>query len=367
MRNYDAWKTRSPDDERWFEDDDRPTDEDDEMTDTAVATVNKLPIVILRERLEARHFELKNALPSDITPEQFIRAVTTAATINPEIQACTWQSVWEACMRACRDGLLPDGVDGAIVPYKSKAGWIPMYQGLLRRFRRSGKFKWVTANVVRVGEEFEHYIDEFGEHFRHVPGDNFDAAIVKIYALATTKDGGVFVTAMSIAEANKIRNMSRTTRDDSPWKQWPEEMYKKTALRRLCKVLPSGRDILPDEDIPEVEAPPTAPAVARAPGAAAALEQFASVSSTGSAHDTQTVGESDGEQGGSTAVPDPVAVDDHTEHLKLVEAFKHGQQAKADGQRRAVPPEYRDEPNATRFALCWQAGFDGESMPEFGD
>ena len=127
------------------------------MTDTALATTeaNKPPIVILRERLESRKGELRAAL-TDITPEQFIRAVTTAAQINPEIQACTWQSVWDACMRACRDGLLPDGVDGAIVPYKSKAGWIPMYQGLLRRFRRSGQFRWVKADVVREGEEFTH-------------------------------------------------------------------------------------------------------------------------------------------------------------------------------------------------------------------
>jgi hypothetical protein len=57
--------------------------------------------------------------------------------------------------------------------------------------------------------------------------------------------------------------------------------------------------------------------------------------------------------------------DENTSHLKLVEAFKHGQRAKADGhQRRAIPPEYR-EPNATREALCWQSGYDGGSMPEF--
>src|SRR5262245_21857456 len=224
------------------------------MTDTAVATVdNKPPLVVLRERLEARRGELKAALV-DIPPEQFIRAVITAATINPEIQACSWQSVWLACMQACRDGLLPDGVEGAIVPYKGRAGWIPMYQGLLRRFRRSGQFKWITANVVRSGEEFERWIDESGEHFKHVPGDNIAAAIERIYAMATTKVGGLFVAVLPIAEANKIRNMSRASREDSPWKMWPEEMYKKTALRRLSKMLPSARDLIGDED-DELEAP----------------------------------------------------------------------------------------------------------------
>jgi recombination protein RecT len=351
------------------------------MTDTdlttVAASVNKPPIVVMRERLEARKDELAKAL-TDVTPDQFIRALVTSAQINPELQAVTWQSLWTACMQACRDGLLPDGVEGAIVPFKSKATWIPMYQGLLRRFRRSGQFKWVTANVVRQGETFAHHIDEQGEHFRHVPGDSFEAPIVKVYAMATTKDGGVFVTVMSLAEANKIRNMSRATRDDAPWKQWPEEMYKKTALRRLSKVLPSGRDIVGDEDLPELdEAPSTAPApIARAPGAAAALDQFSRASQAGDSPHPVTVDDAreEGEERGTIdatsaarneADRDPAPTDDHYAHFQNVAAFKRGQEAKAAGhQRKAIPPEYR-ESDRTREALAWEAGWSGQSMPEF--
>jgi recombination protein RecT len=344
------------------------------MTDTmaVVATnVNKPPIVIMRERLEARKGELKAAL-TDVTPEQFIRAVITSATINPEIQACTWQSVWIACMQACRDNLLPDGVEGAIVPFKSKAQWLPMYQGLLRRFRRSGQFKSIVANVVRDGEQWMEWYDETGPHFRHVPGDSFETPIVRVYASATTKDGGFFLASLPIAEANKIRNMSRASRDDSPWKQWPEEMYKKTALRRLSKVLPSGRDIIGDEEVPEFEAPVAASPtpIARAPGAAAALEQFAASSPTVS--DTPVVREEE-EQGATDAASarriaderDPAPADDHYAHFQHVAAYKRGQEAKAAGHlRKAIPPEFR-EPNATRLALAWEAGWSGQPMPEF--
>jgi recombination protein RecT len=341
---------------------------------TAVGTaVNKPPIVILRERLEARKDELAKAL-TDVTPDQFIRALVTSAQINPELQAVTWQSLWMACMQACRDGLLPDGVEGAIVPFKSRATWIPMYQGLLRRFRRSGQFKWVTANVVREGEEFAHHIDEQGEHFRHVPGDDFNAPIAKVYAMATTKDGGVFVNVMSIAEANKIRNMSRASRDDSPWKQWPEEMYKKTALRRLSKVLPSGRDIIGDEELPEPEAPTTSPPpIARAPGAAAALEQFSRAVPAGdnphpvSADDAGQEGEErDTDQSAATAaIDDPAPADDNAAHLAIMAAFKTGQEAKRQGhQRKALPGLLRD-PTRSREALAWTAGWEGEPMPEF--
>jgi hypothetical protein len=89
------------------------------------------------------------------------------------------------------------------------------------------------------------------------------------------------------------------------------------------------------------------------------------------------VGEGGGEQGSESgasalsaareeASADPAAADETAAHLKLIEAFKRGQQAKSAGhQRKAIPPEYR-EADQTRAALCWQAGYDGGLMPEFG-
>jgi RecT family len=78
-------------------------------------------------------------------------------------------------------------------------------------------------------------------------------------------------------EINKIRSMSRARSDDAPWKQWPAEMMKKTAIRRLSKLLPSGRDLIPDEDEEPSAVEPAAPVaeIKRPSSAAAALEQFA--------------------------------------------------------------------------------------------
>lgn len=202
------------------------------------------PIIAFREFLEARVGQIKSALPAHISPERFIRIVLTAAAVDPEILACNRQSLWNACLRACNDGLLPDGVEGAIVAYKGKAQWMPMYQGLLKKFRNSGEFKWVTSGIVYEGEEYDHFIDETGEHFKHRPGDNTEGKkIRRVYAIATTKDGGSFIADMPLAEIDKRRAMSRASRDDAPWKQWPAEMMKKTALRVLSKLLPKSSDL----------------------------------------------------------------------------------------------------------------------------
>ena len=249
------------------------------MTDThqALAQRDRPPLVVMRERLEARKDELAKALPSDISPDRFIRALTTSATITPDLQACSWQSLWTACMRACRDGLLPDGKEGAIVPYKSTATWIPMYYGKLKRVWQTGQFKWITAGIVREGEEFSHWIDQDGENFKHVPGDEINAKIIKVYAMATTISGGKFIEVIPIAEINKHRNVSRATREDAPWKAWPEAMMKKTALHQLMKMLPAGRDVFADEEEHAPEAPALAavPVVPQPRGAAEVLERFA--------------------------------------------------------------------------------------------
>jgi len=338
-------------------------------SDSAPIAVQKAPIVILKERLEARAGELRAAL-AEIPPERFIRAVITAAQINPEILACQWNSVWLACMKACRDGLLPDGVEGAIVPYKDKANWIPMYRGLLRKFQQSGSFKWITANVVREGETFEHWIDEHGEHFKHVPGENGESPVTKVYAMATTLQGGVFISVMSMSDIAKVRKMSRASRDDAPWNQWPEEMQKKSALRRLSKMLPTAPIPFDDEDDDEPDGTPKPVpyTVTRERGAAAALDLFAGSpegldSVTPSAPSGESAQAGNGGSAAGESVDQPAAPEQAPPD-PLTIAYLRGKEAKsAKHERKALPGEYRSSARDAE-AEAWLAGYDGKPKPQ---
>jgi recombination protein RecT len=347
------------------------------MANIVRSTQTVPPIVAVRQRFDERMHEITAALPPDISYAQFLRAAMTSMSLNPDILGCSWQSLWLACLQACRDGLLPDGVEGAIVPYKSRATWVPMYQGLLRRFRRSGHFKWVTAGLARKGERFEHFVDQHGEHFYHEPKENWGAPIERVYALATTKDGGTFVTVMSIEEANGIRQFSKNTRDDAPWKMWPSEMYKKTALKRLSKMLPSARDLMPADEVetPELaeDAPATAPVGAlvaardhRAP--AAALSQFAADDEIEHQRAAHAAPGDEADAGGSIAADAPqdapVPPPDHDSLAEaLAMAYERGRDWRAKGYaRKATPPEYRAHERRPE-AVAWQAGFDGVPMP----
>jgi recombination protein RecT len=313
------------------------------MNETAVTTTKaKPPIVVMRERFYARADELK-AMLTDVSVEAFIRAIITAATINPEIQACTWNSLWNAALRACRDQLLPDGRQGAIVAYKDKAQWQAMYQGLLLRAWRTGKIKWIGAYVVHEGDLWAHHIDSTGEHFRHEPKGSTAGKMIGVYAAATTIDGGTFVAFLPKDEADKIRDESKARREDSPWHKWPGEMYKKTALRRLAKMLPIDL-ALEDEDVDEAPArlPRGRPRERRPEGATAALESFA-----GEPEPEQRVDEND-----SPPLLETI------NGAAARQAYERGRLDKSNGVlRKACPGEYRTD---NHLAMSWLRGWNGE-------
>ena len=322
------------------------------------------PLVEMRTFLGARKQEIAQTLPPDISYEQILRAFTTSASINPEILTCSKQSLWLAILRACRDGLLPDGKEGAIVAFKDKANWIPMYTGLLRRFRRSGKFKSVSAHVVYEGEEFSYFIDENGPHLKHVPGDTFETApIVKVYARAATNDGGIFIEVMNKAEIDKHRKMSRTTRDDAPWKLWFEEMAKKTVIIRLSKFLPDARDIIGDEDALDDDSGPTTVGAGNSGsmiGAPAAGTPSPQPASGGEQTYTESPKEAAEVSNSATAEQSAAAVE--TSEGRILFAHGLGKGAKEGGQRRAdIPHEYRDGKH-DQEAAAWYAGYDGKEL-----
>jgi recombination protein RecT len=335
-----------------------------------------------RARLIARRPELNSALAgSGVSPDRFIRAAVTAAQTTPElISDVTFQSFWNACLKACRDGLLPDGRQGAIVPYKKQAVWIPMYRGLLDRFEQSGEYKWITANQHREDDiAWDIWIDEHGQHFLHRPGPGF-GKVIDTYAAAITKSGAFFISVVNEPDMNHIRSVSRAKSDDAPWHQWEDQMKLKTALRRLCKLLPMPQplDELMQHDIeaeteaaPALAAPAPAPArLSRPRGANSALQQFADgpepqqqpdILDEHQAPATQpeaATGDDTSGTGEASGVPTPP--------MLLNTAHERGKDAKRQNfARKALPPEYREADRAAE-ADAWRSGWDGLPLSTTG-
>ena len=219
---------------------------------SAVPQSHNDPAALIRRDLGSASVraQLQAALPEHVTVDKFCRVVMTAVQSNYLLLQADRMSLLKSCMEAAADGLLPDGREGAIVPYRDRkanrvtAQWQPMVWGLVKLVRQSGELRDIGVEIVRESDKFERWIDEDGPHFKHTPSLTQEGAPIGVYSYARTKDGGFYIEYMSWAEIEKFRALSKAKSDDGPWSTWTEEMAKVRPIKRLCKRLPMSTDAI---------------------------------------------------------------------------------------------------------------------------
>lgn len=196
------------------------------------------------------HFkgQIAMALPKHITPDRMLRLALTTVSKNPKLLKCTQTSLFGAIIQAAQLGFEPDGSLGQahLIPFKNnkKGGilevqFMPGYQGLVDLSRRSGEISTINANAVYQGDEF-HYEFGLNETLKHKPAEDRilkNENISHFYAYSKLKDGGFVFVVMTKKEVDLIRARSNA-KDAGPWVSDYAEMGKKTALKRLTKLLP---------------------------------------------------------------------------------------------------------------------------------
>lgn len=217
------------------------------MSDKQVAVIDEV-----RGAITKMEPQFRMVLPSHISPEKFQRVALTAIQNTPDLLAADRRSLYAACMKAAQDGLVPDGREAALVTFnvKQKDGtWLklvqfmPMVAGILKKVRQSGELTTIHAAVVYSQDKFRYWVDTNGQHIEHEPMLFGERGMpMGVYAMAKTKDGGVFIQPLSLTDIEKIRAVSRS-KDSGPWNTWWDEMAKKSAIRRLAKYLPQSTDI----------------------------------------------------------------------------------------------------------------------------
>jgi recombination protein RecT len=360
---------------------------------TAVVTRQANPLVQFKEQLEARARELRMALPSHISEGKFQRTIITAAQQNAGLLSASRQSLVLACMKAAQDGLLPDGREAALVPFKTskkvngewvsveEVAYIPMAFGIRKKVlqARDAEGKPVVSAlqvgvVYRREVEEGHFLYEVGltPPLRHRPmldltaEDTTDDKIVGAYSIAFMVEGPPSYEFMRRFEIDRVRESSQTgsTKDrfgkprtpKGPWVEHFSEMAKKTVLRRHSKTLPQSGDLILETDDDEFDAGVSTAAVLSSANEAdpVALEDHTDETPD---HDPET-----GEviEGDTDVTRDDASVDVH-------EAAEAEQQkpkaARAAGKK--AQPEKTSDPNAPTSepqerTLATEIGLDDE-------
>lgn len=232
-----------------------------------VKTKQLAPIDALKQQVEAMRSQFKIALPKHVSLDRFMRTIFTAIQNNPDLAQADKASFLSACMKSAAAGLEPDGKSAVLLSFKNnKTGvvtvtYIPMLSGILKLVRQSGELESITSQVVYSNDRFRYFVDSSGEHIEHEPNLFADrGAMIGAYALAKTKDGGLYVEVMTNEQIQAVKNTSRS-KDFGPWAgPFASEMIRKTVLKRLSKRLPMSTDvddvIHADDDLYDFKAEP---------------------------------------------------------------------------------------------------------------
>lgn len=134
-----------------------------------------------------------------------------------------------------------------LVPRRLKRGEDPKvmldisYRGLITIGVETGAIRWAKAELVYEKDKFtykgpadkpEHFCDPFSTERGAVRGG---------YCIAELPSGGVLVEPMSIADMNKIRDVSEAFKKGfGPWVDWQDQMQLKSIVKRASKWWPKS-------------------------------------------------------------------------------------------------------------------------------
>lgn len=240
------------------------------MTQTvsqALATQDNSPAGLIKQY----RGDFATVLPSHINADQWIRITTGVLRRNQQLATVAKRnpgSFLAAVLDAARLGL-EVGDTYHLVPFGNEIVGIADYTGLLELAYRSGAVSSIRVEVVHANDEFryepgamdrpEHRPDWFGNR-----GEMLGA-----YAYAVLKDGVVSqVVVRSKHEIEEVRDKARGAgTKESPWRTWPDRMWRKTVLRELMKFIPTSAEFIREQARALAEAGRTAERIGSPPPA----------------------------------------------------------------------------------------------------
>lgn len=167
---------------------------------------------------------------------------------NPYLLKCDSDSVKHAIVNVALTGLTlnPALKYAYLVPRKSKDGVKCIldlsYIGMIKILTDAGAVKNIDAGVIYSNDKYD-FRKGNDPYFKHQPALSNRGQKIGAYAIAFLRDGGFQFDILGREDIEKIRATSESYKNEegrkySPWETWEDEMWKKSALKRLFKLLP---------------------------------------------------------------------------------------------------------------------------------
>lgn len=180
------------------------------------------------------------ALPESFNKQRFVLNCISLLKSNVDnFNNITPESVYLALAKGAYLGLDFFNGECYAIPYGCEVNFQTDYKGEIKLAKTYSRnpIKDIYAKNVREGDFFEELIESGKQsvNFRPVPFSN--KKIIGTVAVVLFKDGSMMYDTMSVEEIEQIRNSFSKAKNSKAWSATPGEMYKKTVLRRLCKLI----------------------------------------------------------------------------------------------------------------------------------
>ena len=224
-----------------------------EITDSVLQKVNSLQSV----------GELK--IPNDYSPENALKSAYLILIEQKDrdnkfvLESCSKESIANTLFDMVIQGLSPMKKQCYFIPYAGKLTLSKSYAGTMAIAKRVAKIESITANVIYKKDEFVYQTDPVSGYKKLVSHqqrlENIDInEIVGAYAVIKFMDQTSFIEPMTMKQI-QTSWMQGPTKGTSPaHKNFPDEMCKKTAINRACKMIinsSSDSDMYNEFDSPE--------------------------------------------------------------------------------------------------------------------
>ncbi len=185
--------------------------------------------------------QLKAALPEiGVTPERLARIAFTAISKDAKLMACSWQSLIRSVIQCAQYGLVPDGRQAHLIPYKGECTLIIDYKGLVTLIRRSPNVSNMFSFTIHENDQYEVTLGTNPDIKHTLPKDGAARGkAIAAYSVIRYKDGGFDFDIMSVSDVEAVRDRfaqkNQQNEFSKAWRYSFEEMMKKTVIRRHSK------------------------------------------------------------------------------------------------------------------------------------
>lgn len=190
--------------------------------------------------------ENKEALPAGFNQQRFIlNCITVIQDMmkdnkkKEQLEKINPETIPVCLAKAAYLGLDFFNGECYAIPYGGNLSFQTDYKGEIKLCKRysKNKIKDIFAKVVRQGDFFMEEIDGGKQNVQYRPKPFSNEQMIGAFAIVVFEDGSMMYDTMSSEDIENVRNTYSKAKDSQAWISSTGEMYKKTVLRRLCKLI----------------------------------------------------------------------------------------------------------------------------------